>query len=322
LRVTWYKEDDDNLEMLNRGNAKLFWKEFFVNKKFQQGKALYDSKVAYIKSDYYNSEYISTDLDYERKNILTYCLLGDPELDIYTNKPKLALNPFTEDIYEGQLVSITIKDLNSKIVPYARVNLKGFNGKYHTVYANENGLVNFRVPAQENEVYNVTITGHNLIPSYFNFTTIPDTSKPQLFAINMIPGKPTTSNQITFSIETYDNKSGIESVFLLLSKDSFNTYSYYGSTNNFEENKELFTITTDRLSSGEYSYCIVSRDYANNTNVFYHSGFKFYVSETLINYILITSTFLVIAIVGISIFIFFKGLLEYSRLVKKIDKLA
>ncbi|NVM37611.1 MAG: hypothetical protein HWN81_18600, partial [Candidatus Lokiarchaeota archaeon] len=176
LRVTWYLRYDDNLEMLNRGNAKLFWKEFFVNKKFQQGRALYDSKGAYITSDYYLRGEASTDLDFERKNILTYCLLGDPELDIYTNKPKLALNPFTENIYEGQLVSITIRDFNGKTVPYARVYLRGSDGKYHTAYADENALVSFRVPAQENEVYNVTITGHNLIPSYFNFTTIPDTT--------------------------------------------------------------------------------------------------------------------------------------------------
>ncbi|MCK4379760.1 MAG: hypothetical protein KAW51_01390 [Candidatus Lokiarchaeota archaeon] len=322
LRVTWYFEDDYNLEMLNRGNAKLFWKEFFVNKKFQQGRALYDSKVTYINSDYYIRGETSTDLDFERKNILTYCLLGDPELDIYTNKPILALNPFTENIYEGQLVSITIRDFNGKIVPYARVHLRGSDGKYHTVYADENGLVSFRVPAQENEVYNVTITGHNLIPSYFNFTTIQDTTNPQLFGIDMTPERPTTSNQITFRIETYDNNSGIECVYVLLSKNNYVTYSYYGSTNYYEENKEIFTITTERLTSGEFSYCIVSRDYANNTNVFYNSGFNFSVSETLINYILITSTFFVIAVIGISIFTLFSGLLKYSRLVKEIEKLT
>jgi len=322
LRVTWYLQNDDNLEKLNRGNAKLFWKEFFINKKFQQGRALYDSKVAYINSDYYIRGETSTDLDFERKNILTYCLLGDPELDIYTNKPKLALNPFTENIYEGQLVSITIRDLNSKIVPYARVHIRGSDGKYHTAYADENGLVSFRVPAQENEVYNVTITGHNLIPSYFNFTTIPDTTNPQLFGIDMTPERPTTANQITFRIETYDNNSGIESVYVLLSKNNYITYSYNGSTNNYEENNELFTITTERLNSGEFTYCIVSRDYANNTNVFYNSGFTFSVSETLINYILITSTFLIVAIIGISIFNLFNGLLKYSRLVKEIEKIA
>ncbi len=322
LRVTWYFEGDDNLEKLNRGNAKLFWKEFFVNKKFQQGRALYDSKVAYINSDYYIRGETSTDYDFERKNILTYCLLGDPELDIYTNKPKAALNPFTENIYEGQLVSITIKDDGNNVVPYGRVHLKSSDGKYYTTYADENGLASFRLPAQANEYYNVTITGHNLVPTHFNFTTIADITNPQLSGIEITPERPSTSNQITFNIGTYDNNSGIESVYLLVSKNNFTTYSYNASINNYEENRELFTITIERLTSGYYSYCIVSRDYANNTNVFYNSGFWFSVSETLINLLFITSTFLVIAVIGISIFILFKGILKYSQIIKEIEELA
>ncbi|MFX1478002.1 MAG: C25 family cysteine peptidase, partial [Promethearchaeota archaeon] len=131
LRVTWYYENDKNLEKLNRGNAKLFWKVFFQEKKFQQGRALYDSKVSYMNSDYFKHGF--KNFDFERKNLLTYCLLGDPEVDIYTNKPKLAMNPFKENYYEGQLVSIVIKDINNKIVPYGRVHLTSLDGKYHTV---------------------------------------------------------------------------------------------------------------------------------------------------------------------------------------------
>ena len=221
LRVTWYYENDDNLEKLNRGNAKLFWKEFFEGKKFQQGRALYDSKVAYINSDYYKEG--ATYMESERKNLLTYCLLGDPELDIYTNKPKLALNPFTENIYEGQLVSTSIKDINGKIIPYARVHLKSSDGKYYTAYADEYGLVRFRLPAQATEFYNVTITGHNLVPTHFNFTTITDNYDPQLLRLDVIPKKPSIFTKINFNIETYDNMSGIESVYLILSKDNFTT---------------------------------------------------------------------------------------------------
>lgn len=322
LRVTWYHLNDDNLEKLNRGNAKLFWKEFFEGKKFQQGRALYDSKVAYINSDYYKGGEGATYKEWERKNLLTYCLLGDPELDIYTNKPKLALNPFTENIYEGQLVSTSIKDINGKNIPYARVHLKSYDGKYYTAYADEHGLVRFRLPAQATEFYNVTITGHNLVPTHFNFTTIPDNYDPQLLRLDVIPEKPSSSNKINFSIETYDNMSGIESVYLVLSKDNFTTYSYYESTNSYEENNDVFTITTDRLTSGEYSYCIVSRDYANNTNVFYNSGFTFSLLKPMIDYIFISFSVMIVAIIGISVFSLFKGLQRYSRVVKEIEKLT
>ncbi|MFX0000243.1 MAG: C25 family cysteine peptidase [Candidatus Hermodarchaeota archaeon] len=316
LRVTWYFENDYNLQMLNRGNAKLFWKEFFINKKFQQGRALYDSKVAYMNSDHYTKSFGSTALDFERKQLLTYCLLGDPELDIYTNKPKIALNPFTEDIYEGQLVSITIKDVNNNVVPYARVHLRSFDGKYHTAYADVNGLVKFRVPAQANELYNVTITGHNLIPSYFNFTTLSDNVLPQLLGIGWSPKSPTISDITTFNIETDDNKSGIECVYVYLSKNNFIDYKYYGIANSIEENNELLSIITERLTPGEYSYFIVSRDYANNTALFYNSDFYFSIPKPIIYYIIPVSLVIVIAIVGISFLILYNGLKMYSHIFK------
>jgi len=317
LRVTWYFKDDYNLEMLNRGNAKLFWKEFFLNNKFQQGKALYDSKVAYMNSDYYKYGFGSTFFDFERKQLLTYCLLGDPEVDIYTNQPKLALNPFTESIYEGQLVSITIRDVNSRIVPYARVHLKGSNGKYYTAYANENGLVSFRIPAEENEIYNVTITGHNLLTSNFNFTAIPDNTSPQLFGIECDPKNPMTSDMTIFNIEVHDNKSGIESAFILLSKNNFINYIYYGLSNPIEENKDLIPVKTERLTPGEYSYFIVLRDYANNTDIFYNSSFNFSIPQPIINYIAPFSLVLIIAIGGVSVVTLYTGLKKYSRIIKE-----
>ncbi len=318
LRVTWYFEDDYDLEMLNRGNAKLFWKEFYINKKFQQGRALYDSKVAYMNSDYYTKDFGSTELDFERKQLLTYCLLGDPELDIYTNKPKAALNQFTEDIYEGQLVSITIKDINGRVVPYARVHLKTLDGKYHTVYADESGLAKFRVPAQANELYNVTISGHNLIPSYFNFTTLPDNNKPQLLGVDFNPKNPKTSVITTFNIELHDNKSGIESVFVYLSKNNFTDFTYYRLSNSINENRELFSVDTEKLMPGKYSYFIFTRDYANNTIIFQDSLFNLLIPVPLMNYISLISMIIIIGIIGISGYITYSGLKKTNRIEREI----
>ncbi|MFW9827468.1 MAG: C25 family cysteine peptidase, partial [Candidatus Thorarchaeota archaeon] len=313
LRLTWYIEGDTELEKLNRGNAKLFWREFYVNNKYQQGRALYDSKKAYINSDYYTIGLGSTDYDFERKNLLTYCLLGDPEVDIYTNKPKVVLNPFNSTIYEGQLVSITIRDENAKLIPYARIHLKNINGKYHTVYADKNGLANFRIPNHENEVYNVTITGHNLIPSNFNFTALPDYNSPDLNAVEITPGSPSASNNIVFNIEASDNQSGVESVYVYLSKDNFTSYSYFGLSNNFGEDYEQFSVEIGKLESGDYSYFIYIRDYANNTRIFYDLNYKFSVLAPLIDYILIISIFAIIGVVGIAFFLLFIGFRKYTR---------
>ncbi|MFW9773508.1 MAG: C25 family cysteine peptidase, partial [Candidatus Thorarchaeota archaeon] len=237
LRVTWYYEDDENLEKLNRGNAKLFWREFFEEQKYQQGRALYDSKVSYINSDYYTEGPGSINYDFERKQILTYCLLGDPEVDIYTNMPKLAKNPFTENIYEAQLVSVTIKNINDEIIPYARVHLTSSDGKYHTAYADKNGNAKFRLPKQANEAFNVTITGHNLIPTYFNFTTLPDDFDPIMNDIECIPNNPSTSDTIYLNLDFEDNHSGMESLYLFLSSNNFQNYTYFRLSNTFLENE-------------------------------------------------------------------------------------
>ncbi len=320
LRVSWYFEEDYSLAALNRGNAKLFWKEFFENKKFQQGRALYDSKVAYINSDYYKigsqigDKIIqgSTIYDYERKNLLTYNLLGDPEVDIYTNIPQNASNPFNMSIYEGQLISVIIKDINGKIIPRARVHLESSDGKDYTEYADENGLLKLQLLTQENETYNVTITGHNLKRSSFNFTTIPDNDKPELRKLTRTPKHPFTSDKITFDIDVVDNYSGIESVYLILSKDNFTTFNYYSLSNILLENNDNLAITIDQLFSGDYSFLIYARDYANNTNIFYNDSFRFSIPKPIMDYILPVSLVVIIGITGISSYVLFKGMKKHS----------
>jgi len=227
IRVNWYWDDDQALEKLNRANAKLFWKEFFLEKKFQQGRALYDSKVEYMNSDYFMRGEAHMEQEYQRKNMLTYNLLGDPELDVYTRTPSEVPDYFTGNIYEGQCVSFQVKDNLGRIVPRARVHLKTIDGKYRTVYANINGFVDFRLPVGANENYSVIITGHNVIPSYFNFTTLPDTDYPELFAVEQHPINPTVRDHILFAFNATDNHSGIESVFLLLSNNNFSDFSCY-----------------------------------------------------------------------------------------------
>ncbi|KKL77085.1 hypothetical protein LCGC14_2038430, partial [marine sediment metagenome] len=324
LRVNWYFEDDYYLAALNRGNAKLFWKEFFENKKFQQGKALYDSKVAYMNSDYYKkgsqigNKIIqgSTDLDYERKNLLTYNLLGDPEVDIYTSIPEKAMNPFTGDIYEGQLVSVIIKDVDGKVIPRARVHLESLDGKYFTEYADENGLVNIQMLAQKNEFYNVTITGHNVVRSTYNFTTLPDNDKPELQRIQITPNKPSVSDKIRLEIDFMENGSGIESVYVILSKNGFQDFSYYSQSNILLEEGNDIKITIDQLLPDDYSFFIFARDYANNTNVFYDDSFKFRIPKPIIDYVLPVSLIIIIGIMGIAAFTVYKSIQKYSGVVR------
>jgi hypothetical protein len=312
LRLTWYFQYDTNLEKLNRGNSKLFWQEFFQEKKFQQGKALYDSKVAYLNSDYFQRGETSIQREYQRKNVLTYNLLGDPELDVYTNIPMNVPNYFTSEIFEGQRVSLTIKDNAGTAIPYGRIHLRTSDGKYRTVYANKEGEVPFRLPVQPNESYNVTITGHNLIPSKFNFTTLPDIFKPQLLDFKCNPENPTVSDNIDFEFQAYDNQSGIESLFLLFSDNDFKNFSYYQIKNEFQEDDQEFHLKLNKLKPGDYSYMIILRDYSNKTNIIFEENFKFTVPAAITDYILIIVFLMIVGLIGFCFYIVFLGIKNYS----------
>ncbi|MFX0070631.1 MAG: C25 family cysteine peptidase, partial [Candidatus Hermodarchaeota archaeon] len=312
MRTSWYFIDDYELEELNRGTAKLFWMEFFQNKKFQPGKALYDSKVSYIESDYYTDGSGSLDYDFERKQLLTYCLLGDPEVDVYTDIPKNVTNPFKGTIYEGQLLSFIVQDNNSSPVPYARVHLETTDGKYRTIYGDIYGKVSFRLPAQANEEYKVLITGHNLNSSYFNFTTTADENKPKFDNEKYTPKVVTVSDNICFEIEAHDSQSGIQSVYVLQSNTlEFDDYKFYELLHSFRYEEDMFMNTLKKLEPGDYYFLLFGRDWANNKNVLKEEIIKISIPTPLMNYVLIISSILVVFVSGISCVKYYRGYKKY-----------
>ncbi|MHA1320565.1 MAG: C25 family cysteine peptidase [Promethearchaeota archaeon] len=318
LRVNWYFDYDENLEKLNRANAKLFWKEFFAEKKFQQGRALYDSKLKYMNSDYFRRGDASMVQEWQRKNMLTYNLLGDPELDVYTKVPAEVPNYFTGNIYEGQCISFQVKDNLNRIVPKARINLRTLSGKFRTVYADIEGFIDFRLPAEANENYSVIITGHNVIPSYFNFTTLPDVDIPNLIDVNQTPLNPTATDNLLFTFNASDNHSGIESVFFLMSNNNFSDFSVHRLFNDFNENKQEFNITLNKLEPGEYSYLVITRDYTNKTSIFYEEDFSFTIPKPFMDYVLIVASIMIVGLVGISIAVIVIGMKKHKENIRKL----
>lgn len=320
LRVTWYFEDDENLEMLNRGNCKLFWQEFFLNHSYQQGKALFDSKVAYLNSDWFQKySNINMTLEWERKNVLSYSLLGDPEVDIYTAQPKTPKSPFTGLIYEGQYFPITITSTTNELLPNARIHLSSENGKYRTFYSNSAGKVYILLPL-EADTYDFTISGHNIVPIEGSFNVHEDTTAPSISNnILLEPTAPTVSDNICFSVNASDSGSGIENVFLLLSHDSFTTYEYKV----FEQTSSssvLHTSTLEKLDFMAYDYAIVGFDYAGNSLLLYDSEtYCFEINPPVFYYILIIANF---SIIGIAVFgsvLFVRSWQTHSEKYKRID---
>lgn len=313
LRINYYHEEDTNLEMLNRGNCKLFWREFFFNKNYQPGKTLYDSKVAYLKSDWFKYSNINMTIEWERKNVLTYSLLGDPEVDIYTNIPKSPKNPFTGDIYEGQSFLIYITDINDNVLSNSRINLVSVDGKYRTFYADENGLVSFSLPLGV-DTYNFTITGHNIKPINGSFTTLADTIPPEVSSGPvMVPPIPTVSDNICFTINMTDEGSGLENTFLLISSDNFSSFNFtlFEKESNTDN---LLSCTLNKLDIMAYQYAIVGFDYANNSIILYDiNDFYFEINPPVLSYILISINIGLIVILGLGMLLFVKNWLNYQK---------
>ena len=312
LRVTWYWDYDTYLEKLNRGNAKLFWQQFFEEKKYRQGQALFDSKVAYLESDFLTGDRSTIQYEWERKNVLTYNLLGDPIVDIYTKKPINAQNPFDEHYFSGQLINTTIKNILDNSVPYARVHFKSDDGKYHTVYADKDGQAIIRLPDQPNENYSVVITGHNLIPTDLSFLTIPDTIQPEITNITCFPLKPTVSDNMKFNVKLEENESGVESLFLLVSTDDMKSYEYHQFHNSWDQNQDEFSFILNKMEPNDYTMVLVARDYCNNT-VISDQIISFTVELPLSYVPLVVTLLLVIFLLGISSIVIYKGFKSYRN---------
>jgi len=315
LRVTWYLESDYHLEKLNRGNAKLFWEQFFEGKKFRQGRALFDSKVAYLESDYFTgdrNDRSSIRYEYERKNLLSYNLLGDPIVDIYTKEPKNTQNPFTDYYFSGQMINTSIKNIHSKPVPYARVHFKSINGSYHTEYADKNGQVIIRLPDRPYENYSVVITGHNLIPSNFSFSTIPDMVQPEITNVYSFPIEPTVSDNMQFDVRLNDNESGIESLFLLISTNDMNTYEFHQYLNSWDQNRNRFSFSINKLQPGEYIMMFVARDYCNNT-IIDNQIISFKIEPPLSFVPIVVLSTLIVFLFGSSCVVVFRSLKRHKK---------
>ena len=197
-------------------------------------------------------------------------------------------------------------------MPYARVHLTTSDGKYKTIYADQNGTAILRLPPYNNEFFNVTITGHNLIPSYFNFTTVSDDFKPEIREVDWQPKNPSISDNICFNITTLDNHSGIESVFILLSKNNFKDYNYYRMLNHIQKEEINFECIFNKLDPGKYSFLIVARDYANNSEILYNENFRFSIPPPITDYILVFALVMLISLAGISFFVIFYGLRKHK----------
>lgn len=226
MRTTYYLEIDPLLEALNEGQDRFFWREFFLDQDYQPGRALYLSKLAYIqdfmqKYVNVNLEYISPDYIspyYFRGNLLTYNLLGDPEIYIYTAKPQaFAGNLVNVTEYMGDNLALQIKSASGDVVPNATVLLNG-SGYYVVAHADELGLVSLQIPHDPKLVgKNMTITfyGHNMKTTNKTIRIISDTIPPASLHAEIPTGPINYLDQFSINASGIDAGSGLRHAFVV-----------------------------------------------------------------------------------------------------------
>jgi hypothetical protein len=276
MRLSFYYTNDSQMTCdlceMNRGMTRLFFDEFFNHYNFQQGKALNEMRVAYLNSEWlqnnprFGPNYNIHEIEWERKNVLTYNLLGDPEVDIFTQNPKNFKNQtfgLMAIEYEGSTIEKTILDEDLNPVPFARISFQGENNEYNSFIANENGTVTVHLPPDEHEL-NYTLTAHNMIPHTGVLHVYNETSEPEFTGQHSYtPGKPSVNSEIRFLIPSTDYHSSIACGVVVISTDSFQSYALYELAE-YDEINQRIDGSLPKLGPGQYSYILFVYDNAQN----------------------------------------------------------
>ena len=265
MRLSWYYPNDTNLVAVNRGLTKLYFNEMFNNSYFQQGKALYESKIAYVNSDYFKSRNVNfTYFEMERKSILSYMLLGDPSVYIYTDNPQLFSQLFPDNMvaYEGSKYVIQIKSDLGTPVPNTKLTLWSDDGYYRVFNSDEEGNMVFTLPL-ENRSFEYSLSAHNMVYDSGSFNVDIDNKAPMIGESEISPDKPKADDFISFKTTINDYGLGICYGYLILSTDEFSNFSYYQLTPKYVDYKYEVAL---KLEDGDYQYGIVSFDYMDNYN--------------------------------------------------------
>jgi hypothetical protein len=169
MRICWYYRGTMAQSFswgLGRYQSQQFWDLFFSGTtNYRPGATLYQNKIDYQAAfSSIATSFPNTWETYHRKNLLSYALFGDPEVDIFTNNPSLlAVSHPTNANFNGDSL-IRVMEGTSP-VSGATICLWDTDGSYYEVLTtNASGYAIATVTASVPNTINVTVTAHNCIP--------------------------------------------------------------------------------------------------------------------------------------------------------------
>jgi hypothetical protein len=142
-----------------------FW-ELFFNGTVQPGKCLYELKKEYVR------QIIMPGPPYLRMtvaNLVGYNLLGDPELNIWTDIPQNLNFDYSIEYDSNYKLKISVNNDSGAEVENARVCI--YNDEiYEYGLTNSSGELLFDLNPRNTGKLEITITSHNYLPKLSNFT--------------------------------------------------------------------------------------------------------------------------------------------------------
>jgi len=169
-RVSWYVVGwDGPWDPMNQAHDYRFFEQMLNKSKYRPGEAFYDSKVDYISD--FSTFYHPDDNLYSRKNLMAYNLLGDPELEIWTEVPQNISISYDDSfqINSDNTLTVTVTSSGSPVAS-ALVCMQN-DEIYETGSTDGSGEVTFSgVHPTTSDPLTITASKHNYRPAQGNMT--------------------------------------------------------------------------------------------------------------------------------------------------------
>ncbi|NHJ14956.1 MAG: hypothetical protein EAX95_14845, partial [Candidatus Thorarchaeota archaeon] len=165
---------------------------------YEMGSALYFGKL-YMASKWLG---LYTRQDVIRTTFEEFHLFGDPETQLWTEDPSSfsVSHPISISTSGTQRFVVTVRDLDSEPVNYAKVCIQQGTHVYQVGYTNQAGQVIFDVnPADTPASLNVTVTKHNFRPYLGEILVKPSSAEVTLSEYSGFP-----LDTVTFTLSGFD----------------------------------------------------------------------------------------------------------------------
>lgn len=263
MRVCWYQRGpmaNSYAWGLSRNQSYMFWDLFFSGRThYRPGETLYDSKALYNATlwPWYqaNPSYMSWWQTYDRKNLLSYALFGDPEVDIFTANPAPMTVSHPTTTTPGSVV-IHVETTGGVAIPGALVCLQTSSGThtYQVGLTDASGNVTFSISISAITTVDVTVTKHNYSPYEGSITfaqqltvsgiTVNHDNALRLLDITGVTAQCPTHNILTDTSATRHTYS----IFLGTTNITYGDLSWDTSTNSWQ----ILDISTATFADGDY----------------------------------------------------------------------